>query len=98
MSAPSLQGASIEQHYPTGLQREVRMSAAATATGGRAVLAALAAAEVAEQPAAELDQFLDELAGLLPCPITGYQREKLQATLIGAIDARFSTLLGQLPA
>ena len=92
MSAPSLQGASTEQHHPTGLQREVRLAAAAAATGGRAALAALAAAEVAEQPPTALDVFLDELASLLPCPITGYQREKLQAALIGAIDARFSTL------
>jgi hypothetical protein len=90
-----------EQHYPTGLQREVRLTAAAAATGGRAALAALAAAEVvevAEQPPVELDQFLDELAGLLHCSITVYQREKLQAALIGAIDARVGTLLGRLPA
>jgi len=87
-----------EQHYPTGLQREVRLTAAAAATGGRAALAALAAAEVAEQPPAELDQFLDELAGLLHGSITVYQREKLQAALIGAIDARVGTLLGRLPA
>ena len=98
MSAPSLQGGLAEQHYPTGLQREVRLTAAAAATGGRAALAALAAAEVAEQPPAELDQFLDELAGLLHCSITVYQREKLQAALIGAIDARVGTLLGRLPA
>jgi len=96
--APSLQGAPVEPNYPTGLQREVRLSAAAAATGGRAALAALAAAEVAEQPPAELDQFLDELAGLLSCPITAYQRERLQTALIGAIDARLSTLVGQLPA
>ncbi len=98
MSAPSLQGGSAEQHYPTGLQREVRFSATAAATGGRAALAALAAAEVAQQLPPELDQFIDELAGLLTCPITVYQREKLQAALIGAIDARFSTLIDQLPA
>jgi len=98
VSAPSLQGGLAEQHYPTGLQREVRLTAAAAATGGRAALAALAAAEVAEQPPAELDQFLDELAGLLHGSITVYQREKLQAALIGAIDARVGTLLGRLPA
>jgi hypothetical protein len=99
-----------EQHFPTGLQREVRLSAAAAATGGRAALTALAAAEaaeaaqvaevaeVADQPSAELDQFIDELAGLLHCSITVYQREKLQAALTGAIDARFGTLLSRLPA
>lgn len=98
MSAPSLQGGPAELHYPTGLQREVRFSATAAATGGRAALAALAAAEVADEPPAELDRFIDELAVLLPCPITGYQREKLQAGLLGVIDARVSALLGQLPA
>jgi hypothetical protein len=42
--------------------------------------------------------FIDELAGLLHCSITVYQREKLQAALTGAIDARVGTPLGRLPA
>jgi hypothetical protein len=101
VSAPSLQGGPAEQHYPTGLQREVRFAAAVAATGGRSALAALAAAEVAEvaeQPPAEFDEFIDELAGLLHCSVTVYQREKLQSALMGAIDARFDTLLSRLPA
>jgi hypothetical protein len=98
VSAPSLQGGLAEQHYPTGLQREVRLAAASSATGGRAALAALAANEVAVQLPPALDQFVDELAGLLTCPITVDQREKLQSALIDAIDARFATLIGWLPA
>ena len=97
MSAPSLQVGPAEK-LPTGLERGVRLAAAATATGGRAALAALAAAEVTSETAPELDHFLDELAGIVLTPITVYQREKLQAALIGAIDARFATLIGQLPA
>jgi hypothetical protein len=96
LSAPSLQSDPAET--PTGLHRGVRLAAAATATGGRAALAALAAAEVASETPLELDHFLDELAGIVLTPITVYQREKLQAALIGAIDARFATLIGQLPA
>lgn len=98
MSAPSLQSDPAEQHYPTGLPREVRLAAGSSAASGRVALAALTAAEVATETSPELDEFIDELAGLLTCPITGYQREKLQATLIGAIDARFAALIGQLPA
>jgi len=79
----------------------VRFATTAAASGGRSALAALTAAdaaEAAEQPPAELDQFIDELAGLLHCSVTVYQREKLQAALMGAIDARFDTLFGRLPA
>jgi hypothetical protein len=94
LSAPSLLVGSVEPHYPTGLQREVRLAAASSATGGRAALAALAATEVAEQLPPEFDQFVDELTGLLTCPITVHQREKLQAALVGAIDARLTALFG----
>jgi hypothetical protein len=71
--------------------------AGAAAASGRAALAAVAAADVTtpEIPA-ELDQFIDELAGIVHCPITSYQRELLQTALIGTIDARFTALLVQL--
>lgn len=106
LSVPSLQGSPAEQHNST--HRGARLSTAAAAGSGHVALAALAAqaAGTQEQPdpvagdgiSAELDQFLDELAGLLTSPITSYQREKLQASLIGAIDARFATMLSRLPA
>ncbi|MFL6161665.1 MAG: hypothetical protein ACJ74U_05500 [Jatrophihabitantaceae bacterium] len=103
MTAPSLRGAPAEQQV-AGFQRSTRLSAAATVISGHAVLAALAAAEAtteataettAEQPPMELDQFIDELASIVHCPITTYQRELLQAALIGTIDARFATLLAR---
>lgn len=107
LSVPSLQGAPAEQH--NSAHRGARLSTAAAAGSGHVALAALAAAQAAgtqDQPEpvaedgvpAELDQFFDELAGLLTSPITSYQREKLQASLVGAIDARFATLLSRLPA
>ncbi len=105
LSVPSLQGSPAEQ--PTSTHRGARLSTAAAAGSGHAALAALAAAQAAgtqHQPAAaeelppELDQFFDELGGLLTSHLTSYQREKLQASLIGVIDARFATLLGRLSA
>lgn len=106
MTVPSLQGVPAEQHDST--HRGARLSTAAAAGSGHVALAALAAARatgtqdlpepVAEEVPAELGQFFDELAGLLTSHLTGYQREKLQTSLIGAIDARFATLLGRLPA
>lgn len=100
MTAPSLQGASADQHHPTGIQLGTRLGTAAAATSGRAALAALAAGEAttSNEVPAELDQFIDELAAIVHCPITVYQRELLQAALLGTIDARFTSLLARLPA
>ena len=99
MTAVSLQDESVEPYFATGLPRGTRLAAGAVATSGRAALAAIAAADLpAPEIPAELDQFIDELAGIVHCPITTYQRELLQTALIGTIDARFTALLGQLTA
>jgi len=97
LTAVSLQDETVESHFATGLPRGTRLVAGAAATSGRAALAAMAVVEpiVPEIPA-ELDQFIDELAGIVHCPITAYQRELLQTALIGTIDARFTALLTQL--
>jgi hypothetical protein len=99
LTAVSLLDESVEPHFATGLPRGTRLAAGAAATSGRAALVAIAVADVTtpEIPA-ELDQFIDELAGIVHCPITAYQRELLQTALIGTIDARFIALLGQLTA
>jgi hypothetical protein len=97
LTAVSLQDAPVEPHFATGLPRGTRLSTAAAATSGRSALAAMTAAETTAGPTAggiELDRFIDELAGIVHCPITSYQRELLQTALIGAIDARFAALLG----
>jgi hypothetical protein len=103
VTAARLQDETVEPHFATGLPRGTRLAAGAAATSGRTALAAMAAAETTAEASVpeipgELDQFIDELAGIVHSPITVYQRELLQAALIGTIDARFATLLAQLPA
>ena len=105
MSAASLQHSQVEEFGPDGIEQGLRLSSAAAADSGRAVLSALAAADAAAMPItghpavpAELDQFIDELAAIVHCPITVYQRELLQQALLGTIDARFAALLARLPA
>jgi hypothetical protein len=94
LTAVSLQETPVKPHFATGLPRGTRLSTAAAAASGRAALAAMAAAGLtAGKMPAELDQFIDELAGIVHCPITAYQRELLQTALIGTIDARFAALL-----
>ncbi|HTZ44670.1 MAG TPA: hypothetical protein VMB79_12485 [Jatrophihabitans sp.] len=94
MSAASLHGSQVEGFEPDGIEHGLRLSSAASAASSRAAWSALAAAEVATPPIpAELDTFIDELAAIVHCPITVYQRELLQQALLGTIDARIAALL-----
>jgi hypothetical protein len=98
LSAPSLQNVPAEFSFESDQMALGARFAAASATGSAAsAIAAIAAAQAARdaaEPPVEIATFLDELGTLISTPITVYQREKLTAALMQAIDARINIVLG----
>lgn len=96
MSLSSLQNHPDEPAHTSSIATTARLAGSVAASSATSALVAIAAAQaLATTAEASLatEQFLDELAHVVAVPLTGYQREKIGAALIEAIDARIVALL-----